>query len=63
MGDHTQTPETDEGLRSHLDTPNCNLSVFIAMPSPHEHLPPEFGGEYAIGTARVLYPHPERLHL
>lgn len=55
---HTQPSESNERPRSRLDTTNCNLSVFILMPSPHE-----FGGEFAIGTAETLYPHPELFHM
>lgn len=56
---HPQPPRP-----SHRDMTSYNLSVFIAMPSPHEQIPSEFGGEFAIGTAQFLYPHrPEHLHL
>ena len=48
------------GSQPNLNSTDCNISVFIAMPSPHEHIPPEFSGEIAIGTAGVLYRHPER---
>jgi hypothetical protein len=60
LGDHIQPPESNDGPSSQLDI--ASLSVFIAMPSPHAHLPSELGGEFAIGTAEVLYPHPERFH-
>jgi len=54
--------EPNDGPQPNPDTTDCNVSVFIAMPTPHGPSPPEFGGEFAIGTAEVVYRHPVRRH-
>jgi len=53
---------SSEGLQPILSTTDCNVSVFIAMPSPHEYFSAESGQEFVIGTADVMYRHPERPH-
>jgi hypothetical protein len=54
--------EYNDGPQSSLATTGCNVSVFIAMPTPRKHLSTEFSSEFAIGTAGVVYRHPERPH-
>lgn len=58
---HAQPLDPNHAPRSNPATVDCNVSVFIAMPSPYKH-PPELGGEIAIGTAEVLYGHSEPFH-
>lgn len=55
--------ESNDGpLQPNLTTTDCNVSVFIAMPTPCKYPPAEFGGEFVIGTAEVMYRHPDRPH-
>ncbi|KAF9788297.1 hypothetical protein BJ322DRAFT_1048150 [Thelephora terrestris] len=53
--ENTQHLDSNYGPRSNPATTDCNISVFITMPSPYKHPPSEFGGELAIGTAEVSY--------
>ena len=54
--------ESDDGPHSIPSTTDCNVSVFIAMPTPRKRPPAEFCGEFAIGTTEVVYRHPDRPH-
>lgn len=59
---HAQLPEPSDSPRHDLVPADCNVTVFIAMPSPYKHLPPEVRGEFSIGTAEVMYRQAEPPH-
>ena len=60
--DRAQLPGSSDSPRHDLVPADCNVSVFIAMPSPYKHLPPEVRGEFTIGTAEVMYRQAEPPH-
>lgn len=41
-------------------TTDCNVSVFIVMPTANKHISTGFGDELAIGTTEVAYHHPPK---
>ena len=43
-------------------TTDCSISVFIVMPTGRKHISTQFGDDFVIGTAEVVYRHPKDSH-